>query len=82
MFHRSQPLLAALALAKSSPCRVDSDSLQCRLLDYLHLLQVIGAVLAVLLAVVLAFAVQSWIASRDAIDLPKSRSKSPKGIRR
>ena len=80
-FPSPQTLIAALALASSPDCAVNGDSLQCRLLSFLNILYILGAVLAVILLVVLAFAVRTWIATRNDKDLPTKPSTSKKAPR-
>jgi hypothetical protein len=80
-FPSPQTLIAALALASSPDCAVNGDSLQCRLLSFLNVLYVLGAVLAVILLVVLAFAVRAWYATRNSKDIPPESPKSKKASR-
>ena len=56
-------------------CSTNSDNVLCKLPSILHLLYVLGAVLAVALAAVILFAIRAWQAGRDNEDIPRPKSE-------
>jgi hypothetical protein len=71
----SQTQIHALAAAFLPDCSTDGDSVLCKLPSILHLLYVLGAVLAVILVIVIAFAIRAWQAGRDNEDIPPAKSE-------
>jgi hypothetical protein len=76
---------ASLALARTNPtpllafldgCKISDDSLNCRLDGALTLLHVLGAVLAVILLAVIAFAARAWYEGKNSGEFPPERPRS------
>ncbi len=70
-----QTQIRALALAFIPDCSANGDSFSCKLLSLLHLLYVLGAVLAFILAIVILFAVRAWQAGRDNKEIPPPKQE-------
>lgn len=54
-------------------CKADDDSLNCRLQGALSLLHILGAVLAVILLIVVVFAIRAWKSSKTSGEFPTKR---------